>query len=77
MALSAAHRTGQRFGVNYLIDVLQGKNTERIQRFGHHRQSTFGIGTDLDSLRNGEGYFASSSPVGSWPWIRKVTADCG
>ncbi len=48
-ALSAVHRTGQRFGVNYLVDVLLGKEDERIQRFGHHRQSTFGIGGELDA----------------------------
>ncbi|BAO44588.1 ATP-dependent DNA helicase RecQ [Thiolapillus brandeum] len=47
-ALSCVHHTGQRFGVNYLIDVLLGKNNERIQRFGHDRVSTFGIGTELD-----------------------------
>ncbi|MEM9386224.1 MAG: DNA helicase RecQ [Pseudomonadota bacterium] len=46
-ALSAVHRTGQRFGVNYLIDVLLGKPDERISRFGHDRQSTYGIGTEL------------------------------
>ncbi|MHB1233678.1 MAG: DNA helicase RecQ [Burkholderiales bacterium] len=46
-ALSCVHRTGQRFGVNYLIDVLQGKNDERIQRFGHDAITTFGIGRDL------------------------------
>jgi ATP-dependent DNA helicase RecQ len=44
-ALSCAHRTGQRFGVNYLVDVLLGKDDARIQRFGHHQLSTFGIGT--------------------------------
>ena len=48
MALSAVHRTGQRFGVNYLIGVLHGKADERVQRFGHDRIATFGIGTDLD-----------------------------
>lgn len=48
-ALSCVHRTGQRFGVAYLIDVLHGKIDERIQRFGHHRLSTFGIGKDLDA----------------------------
>jgi ATP-dependent DNA helicase RecQ len=47
-ALSCVHRTGQRFGVNYLVDVLLGKDDERIRRFGHDRQSTFGIGTELD-----------------------------
>jgi ATP-dependent DNA helicase RecQ len=43
-ALSCVHRTGQRFGVNYLVDVLLGKVDERIQRFGHDQLSTFGIG---------------------------------
>jgi ATP-dependent DNA helicase RecQ len=47
--LSAVYRTGQRFGVNYLIDLLLGKATERIQRFGHQRLSTFGVGRELDS----------------------------
>jgi len=46
-ALSCVHRTGQRFGVNYLVDVLLGKDDERIRRFGHDRISTFGIGTEL------------------------------
>jgi len=46
-ALSCVHRTGQRFGVNYLVDVLLGKDDERIRRFGHDRLSTFGIGKDL------------------------------
>ena len=48
-ALSCAYRTGQRFGVNYLIDVLTGKEDERIQRFGHDKLSTFGIGQDLSA----------------------------
>ncbi len=47
-ALSCVYHTGQRFGVNYLIDVLLGKDNERIRRFGHHRVSTFGIGNELD-----------------------------
>ncbi|MCL5669055.1 MAG: DNA helicase RecQ [Gammaproteobacteria bacterium] len=46
-ALSSVHRTGQRFGVNYLIDVLLGKADERIRRFGHDKSSTFGTGKDL------------------------------
>ncbi len=48
-ALSCVHRTGQRFGVNYLVDVLLGKDDERIRRFGHHELSTFGIGQDLSA----------------------------
>jgi ATP-dependent DNA helicase RecQ len=48
-ALSCVHRTGQRFGVNYLIDVLLGKENDRIQQFGHHRVSTYGIGDELNA----------------------------
>ena len=48
-ALSCVYRTGQRFGAGYVIDVLLGKDSERIRSFGHHRLSTFGIGTDLDA----------------------------
>jgi ATP-dependent DNA helicase RecQ len=47
-ALSCIHRTEQRFGVAYLVDVLLGKASERILRFGHDKQSTFGIGKQLD-----------------------------
>ncbi|AMK77878.1 MULTISPECIES: DNA helicase RecQ [Methylomonas] len=47
-ALSAIYRTGQRFGVTYLIDVLLGKADERMRQFGHDKQSTFGIGKALD-----------------------------
>ncbi len=46
-ALSCVYRTGQRFGVNYLVDVLLGKDDARIRRWGHDRASTFGIGTEL------------------------------
>ena len=42
------YRTGQRFGAGYVIDVLLGKDNERIRGFGHQRLSTFGIGADLD-----------------------------
>jgi ATP-dependent DNA helicase RecQ len=47
-ALSCVYRTGQRFGVSYLIDILQGKSNERVIRLGHDKVSTFGIGKDLD-----------------------------
>lgn len=46
-ALSCIHRTGQRYGSGYLIEVLLGKTSERILRYGHDTQSTFGIGKDL------------------------------
>ncbi len=43
-ALSCVYRTGQRFGVNYLIDVLRGKEDQRIRQNCHDRISTFAIG---------------------------------
>ncbi|MCW9023313.1 MAG: DNA helicase RecQ [Gammaproteobacteria bacterium] len=46
-ALSCVHRTGQRFGVNYVIDVLLGKNNARIKQFEHDTLSTYGIGKEL------------------------------
>ncbi|MBE0438392.1 MAG: DNA helicase RecQ [Gammaproteobacteria bacterium] len=46
-ALSCIFRTGQQFGVNYLIDVLQGKTDQRIVRNGHDQITTFGIGKEL------------------------------
>ena len=48
-ALSCVYRTGQRFGVAHLIDVLRGSEGERIQQFGHDQLSTYGIGKDLDA----------------------------
>ena len=48
-ALSCVYRTGQRFGVAHLIDVLRGGEGERIQQFGHDQLSTYGIGKDLDA----------------------------
>src|SRR3954452_4299479 len=37
--LSCAYRTGQRFGAMHLIDILVGRQTERITQFGHDRLS--------------------------------------
>lgn len=46
-ALSAVYRTGQRFGVGYLIQVLRGQKDPRIESNGHDRLPTFGVGSDL------------------------------
>jgi len=48
-ALSCVFRTGQRFGVTYLIDVLRGSENERILQAGHQAVSTYGIGTELSA----------------------------
>ena len=42
--LSCIYRTGQRFGLGHVIDVLQGKETEKVQQHQHQQLSTFGIG---------------------------------
>ncbi|MDG1437106.1 MAG: DNA helicase RecQ [Rickettsiaceae bacterium] len=49
-ALSCVYRTGQRFGVSYLIDVLIGKTTDRIKNFQHNNISTFGIGNEVSRI---------------------------
>ncbi len=46
-AISAVYRTGQRFGVSYIIDVLAGKTSERIQQFRHDALNVFGAGTEF------------------------------
>ena len=46
-ALSAVYRTGQRFGVGHLVDVLRGTSTDKTARFGHDALPTFGVGADL------------------------------
>jgi ATP-dependent DNA helicase RecQ len=48
-ALSCVHRTGQRFGVNYLVDVLTGKDSERIKQFSHDTLSVYGIGKEYET----------------------------
>jgi ATP-dependent DNA helicase RecQ len=47
-ALSCIHRTGERFGQAYIVDVLLGAQDERIKQFGHDRVSTYGIGKEHD-----------------------------
>jgi ATP-dependent DNA helicase RecQ len=48
-ALSCVYRSGQRFGVGHLIDILRGSDGEKIKQFSHDRLSTYGIGKDLDA----------------------------
>jgi ATP-dependent DNA helicase RecQ len=49
MALSVVYRTGQRFGVNHLVDVLRGADTDKILQFDHQRLSVYGVGKELDN----------------------------
>ena len=45
-ALSAVYRTGQRFGMSYLIDFLRGSQAKSI-RDEHKNLKTYGIGADI------------------------------
>jgi ATP-dependent DNA helicase RecQ len=44
--LSCVYRTGQRFGMGHIIDVLRANRTDKVARNGHERLSTWGIGVD-------------------------------
>jgi len=44
--LSSIYRTGQRFGLQYVVDVLMGSTNEKIVQNGHQSLSVFGIGSD-------------------------------
>ena len=47
-ALSCVIRTGQRYGVGHLVNVLRGDADDRVTALRHDALSTFGIGKDLD-----------------------------
>ncbi len=46
MMLSAVVRTGQKFGIHYIVDILRGSKEQRILQNGHDGLSVYGIGTD-------------------------------
>ena len=50
--LSCVHRiqakSGFGFGLNHIVEVLTGGNTEAIRQRGHDQLSTFGIGQDMN-----------------------------
>ncbi|MBU4231266.1 MAG: DNA helicase RecQ [Proteobacteria bacterium] len=45
--MSAIIRTGQRFGINYIIDVLVGAKNKKILERDHHELSVYGIVDDF------------------------------
>ncbi len=46
-ALYIVKQTNQKFGATHLIDIMLGKPTDRIQKWGHDKLSAFGRGTEL------------------------------
>ncbi|MBN1577631.1 MAG: DNA helicase RecQ [Chitinispirillaceae bacterium] len=47
MLLSAIIRTGERFGMNHLINIVWGADTRQIRSFGHDRLKTYGVGHEI------------------------------
>ncbi len=43
-ALSTVYRTGQRYGVGHLVDVLMGRDNEKVRNFGHEKLAVYGVG---------------------------------
>lgn len=56
MALSAVYRTGQRYGVEYVVEVLVGKRSDRVLANQHEQLSVFGQGLAL-SLKSWRSLF--------------------
>lgn len=49
MIMSAVLKTGSRFGRNHVIEVLTGKNTQKIKQKGHDKLSVFGLAKDYQA----------------------------
>jgi len=85
--LSCIYRSDERFGSQYIIDILLGKDDERITHNGHDRLSTFGIGKEYSSpewrgifrqlLAHGflasdsEGYGVLKLTEQAWPLLKR------
>ena len=39
-------KSGFGVGINHIVEVLTGAETEKVRKFGHHELSTYGIGTE-------------------------------
>lgn len=46
--MSAIARTGERFGINHIISVVIGDDSDRMRQLGHDQIKTFGVGRDKD-----------------------------
>jgi ATP-dependent DNA helicase RecQ len=53
--LSTVYRVQQHsgigFGAGHIMDVLRGKQTEKVAQFGHERITTFGIGAEFSEAQ--------------------------
>jgi ATP-dependent DNA helicase RecQ len=46
-ALSAIYRSGQRYGVGHLVDILLGRDNDKVRSLGHQHLTVFGVGKAL------------------------------
>ncbi|MDX8392872.1 MAG: DNA helicase RecQ [Mariprofundaceae bacterium] len=86
-ALSCVYRSEQRFGAQYVIDILTGKDDERIKRNGHDQISTFNIGGEYSGpewrgifrqlvahgylMADTEGYGVLKLTQKAWPLLKR------
>ncbi|QTN46039.1 DNA helicase RecQ [Ectopseudomonas mendocina] len=49
-ALSAIYRSGQRYGVGHLVDILLGRDNEKIRASGHQHLAVFGVGKGFSEV---------------------------
>ncbi|MCX6062073.1 MAG: RQC domain-containing protein [Campylobacterales bacterium] len=49
--LSSVYRSGQRFGLHYVVDILLGSANEKIEQNGHKTLSVYGIGKDKSRVQ--------------------------
>jgi ATP-dependent DNA helicase RecQ len=49
-ALSAVYRSGQRYGVGHLVDILLGRDNEKIRASGHQHLAVFGVGKGFSEV---------------------------
>jgi len=45
-AMSCVYRTGERFGVNHLVNILAGREDQRVRNWRHEQLRVFGIGKE-------------------------------
>ncbi len=85
--LSCVARSGERFGMKHIIDVLRGSKNAKVQQNGHHLLSTYGIGKDKTAAEwkmlarsllhqsllgeTTDGYRVLKLNQGSWEILRK------
>ena len=49
--LSCVYRIGERFGINYVIDVLQGSRNQKIVQNRHDTIKTYGVGKEYSKFQ--------------------------